>query len=215
MCFSAQASFGAAAVLGIIGLLCIKKAKTKNVKLLAVTPLLFAAQQAIEGIFWIGYLHDLPRIITTLATYSFVFFALLFWPVWIPFIMYKLEQHELRKSILGTFLMGGILLACFFIWQMGCAGATAGIINGHVMYHIGLSEMKYWVTGVIYALITLGSLFVSSVPYMWTLGVASTVAAIFTLTFYKLSFISVWCFFAALISILIYAIIWNMNRKYD
>ena len=213
MCFSSHVSFGAAAVLAIIGLLSLKKAKTRNETLLATTPLFFAAQQAFEGVLWVGYHRDIPPIIITLAKYGFLFFAMLFWPIWIPLVMYKLEKQELRKSILGTFLMGGILLACYFVWQMGCAGGHAWIEKHHVTYDIGLTEWQYFISGIIYAIITIGSFFVSSVPYMWTLGLTLAIALLIAYIFYTFWLVSVWCFFSAFISILIYAIICSKNRK--
>ncbi len=213
MCFSSHVSFGAAAILAIIGLLSIKKAKTRNEKLLATTPLFFAVQQAIEGVFWLDYHRHLSPIITNLAKYGFLFFAMLFWPIWIPFVMYKLEKQELRKSILGTFLMCGILLVCYFVWQMGCAGGQAWIENHHVTYDIGLTEWQYYITGIIYAIVTIGSMFVSSIPFMWSFGIATLIALLISFIFYKFWLISVWCFFCAILSILIYAIICNKNRK--
>ncbi len=54
MCFSAQASFGASAVLGIMGIYALRKAKQQE-RFLAMVPLLFAIQQACEGIVWVTY----------------------------------------------------------------------------------------------------------------------------------------------------------------
>ena len=54
MCFSAGASFGASAILGTIGIVTLKKAKTTNQIPFASIPLLFGAQQAAEGALWIG-----------------------------------------------------------------------------------------------------------------------------------------------------------------
>jgi hypothetical protein len=79
MCFSAQASFGASAVLGIMGIYALHKAKQQE-RLLAIVPLFFAVQQACEGIVWLTYANPSQHFITAAATYSFCFFAYFFGP---------------------------------------------------------------------------------------------------------------------------------------
>ena len=54
MCFSATASFGASAVLGVIGVAAVAKAKTKPQRLFASIPLVFAVQQLSEGFLWLS-----------------------------------------------------------------------------------------------------------------------------------------------------------------
>ena len=57
MCFSAEVSFTAAGVLGALGAVCIGQASRLREKPLAAIPLLFAAQQALEGFIWLSPLH--------------------------------------------------------------------------------------------------------------------------------------------------------------
>ncbi len=52
MCFSATGSFGVAAVIAGIGAVAIHQEKPPSHKLLALVPLLFAAQQVAEGVVW-------------------------------------------------------------------------------------------------------------------------------------------------------------------
>ncbi len=52
MCFSATASFTASGILAAVGLLSIAKARTLPMRIFASTPLLFAIQQASEGVLW-------------------------------------------------------------------------------------------------------------------------------------------------------------------
>ncbi|MFA6920729.1 MAG: hypothetical protein WC216_02715 [Gallionella sp.] len=53
MCFSPHASFAAAAVLTLIGVVTLGKPRVKGEWLLAALPLIFAAQQLTEGILWL------------------------------------------------------------------------------------------------------------------------------------------------------------------
>src|SRR5262249_3687551 len=63
MCFSAAASFSAAGLLGLAGIGTLAQVRKRIELPLAVTPLLFAAQQAIEGVLWLtvnqGRAHSL------------------------------------------------------------------------------------------------------------------------------------------------------------
>ena len=83
MCFSAPASFSAAALLAIASVYSIRKA-SKSFLPLALIPLFFAIQQLLEGIIWV-YIND-PSLTSfvKLLSYSYLFFAYFFWPFWIP-----------------------------------------------------------------------------------------------------------------------------------
>src|SRR5947207_8294564 len=100
MCFSAKASFIAAGSLSVIGLLSIRKASIIKKKLIpfASTPLIFAIQQASEGIVWITLTNDLPHYFYTFGIYSFVFFAGIWWPLWLPITLYIIENKVIRKK---------------------------------------------------------------------------------------------------------------------
>src|SRR5262249_22728319 len=53
MCFSAAASFSAAGLLGLTGIATLAQVRNRAELPLAFTPLLFAAQQAVEGALWL------------------------------------------------------------------------------------------------------------------------------------------------------------------
>ena len=74
MCFSAEASFIASGGLAVAGGASLKVAK-KEQRLIALIPLLFAIQQAIEGMQWL-YLY---RGTSSLKlAYAFLFFGFVF-----------------------------------------------------------------------------------------------------------------------------------------
>ena len=54
MCFSAPASFSAFGIIGLIGGRTIAKSNPGDTYL-AIIPILFAVQQCIEGIIWLGF----------------------------------------------------------------------------------------------------------------------------------------------------------------
>src|SRR4051812_33140095 len=98
MCFSAGVSFVASGTLGAISVASFKVAK-KEEKIIAVMPLAFAVQQALEGINWYMFDHGSFSI---WASYGFLFFAFIFWPVFIPIAIYILDRkkrHELKYFV--------------------------------------------------------------------------------------------------------------------
>ena len=54
MCFSATASFTVAAIAGAAGVASLTQVTRKQDLLLAAFPLLFGAQQAVEGMLWLA-----------------------------------------------------------------------------------------------------------------------------------------------------------------
>jgi hypothetical protein len=110
MCFSAEASFGASAVLGVIGVVAVAKARTTPQRLFAAIPLLFAVQQLAEGMLWLSLKDPGLEPWQHLFTYTFLVFAMMVWPVWIPLTICLLEKEEKRKKITDILLsIGGIV----------------------------------------------------------------------------------------------------------
>src|SRR5262249_39162470 len=86
MCFSPEASFLAGAALLPAGCYCVQSAFRKDLRYLplAVVPVAFGVQQWSEGVVWLGLQGNDPTLITQ-ASVFFLFFAVAFWPFWIPF----------------------------------------------------------------------------------------------------------------------------------
>ena len=60
MCFSSNASFGASAVLAVVGVVAIAKAKNTPGRLFAAIPFIFSIQQFAEGMLWLSMKeHDI------------------------------------------------------------------------------------------------------------------------------------------------------------
>lgn len=114
MCFSATASFLASGGLLALGSASVALARRKGdrqVLPLALAPLIFAGQQALEGIVWLGLAGpslpsgDSPTL-TVVATVAYLFFAYAFWPVWMPWTAVSL----LPRSAAGKGLWRGLPL---------------------------------------------------------------------------------------------------------
>jgi hypothetical protein len=197
MCFSASASFITATGLSIISLLSFKKVSAKSYLIpLALSPFFFALQQAGEGIVWLTMNKgDSISLLHKIGVYGFLFFAACWWPIWIPWIFLRIEKNNKRKKLLSVVLCIGIISAIFLFlsWIMQTSGAH--IINHHLDYPV--TNYPFDIT----------PFFISTIPYTWILGSVISIGLIISYIFYYMAFPSVWCFFAALSSAILYIIL--------
>ncbi len=212
MCFSAQASFAGAIVLTSVGIPTLLKAR-HTVKLIpfAAIPILFALQQALEGIVWVTLVNgSRASVWHQWAVYGFIYFAGMVWPIWIPTSLYVAEYDNVRKKMLAALIVVGVGLALCSLNAIAHTKQTAEVMNNHIVYTLlddPLGSLSQAIGLVVYLLGTVGSFFVSSLNNIWVLGVVLGIAWIISIVGYYLAFGSIWCFFVAMSSVMIYYIV--------
>ncbi len=206
MCFSAQASFIATGVLSIIGLYSIRKARQKD-QPLALVPLLFAFQQAAEGVVWVTYTNPAYAITTRLATYAFCFFAYFVWPVWIPFAALSSEGIMVRKKILWIILFIGSIVSGSLMYYIIQHGIILEISCSHIKYDIMTPYYYDYIGGIGYCIATILPFFITSKRNISLLGGLLLISVLISYYAYYTYFTSIWCFFAALLSSFIVCIL--------
>lgn len=210
MCFSASASFSAGVVLGTIGAIAITKIKKPSQVPFAAIPILFAIHQVSEGFVWMGLLEDRQWI--DFPVYFYLVFAQVIWPAWVPFSFYKLEEAPSRKKILRVLLGIGIVVAVYLAYCLIAYGVGAEIKEGHIKYSLDFPETMVWISGVLYFIPIVFSPFVSSISKMAYLGGAILLTFILAQIFFEDQFISVWCFFAAILSVVVLQLMSRINN---
>jgi len=212
MCFSASASFGISAALGVAGIITLKKVSSPNQIPFALMPLIFSIQQLSEGFVWLS-LENVTSVGGTAPVYIFLFFAQLFWPFWVPLSLYILENNHWRKKILLVLVILSFV-DVLFLWNgLVKYDVSASISDFHVKYEIDTANKLMRYNYIIYLMCTVGSLFISSVRKMYILGLIIAGSAILTILYFKEYFISVWCFFAAGISAYILVILNDLKKN--
>lgn len=205
MCFSATASFAAAGVLSATGAVTLSKVKSKREIPLASIPLLFGIQQAIEGVVWISFGSTL---LNTIAAYGFLLFAYVVWPIFVPVAVLLIEPNRTRKNLLKILSGIGLVIGLYLLFYLFIEPSKAHIVGGSIAYDFKhIYDLMYLIP---YVLVTAGSGLVSSHKILNLFGVAATVSFFVAFWFYYVNFISVWCFFAALLSVII---LWFFLRK--
>ena len=204
MCFSAEASFTTAALLSGMGIATLRVAVSRSQFFLAAIPILFAIQQFSEGIIWLGLNGDLvPNLMLFASEATFLVFAFLIWPVWIPLSIMLAEKNLFRKRVLMATLAGGVVLTYMnLMYGLSQPEVSVKVMN-HSIQYVGNAPKQIF----FYPFVTLLPCFISSIKNMPAFGIFIVVAYVVAEYFYSTNFVSVWCFFSALTSVSLYKIL--------
>lgn len=213
MCFSAGASFIAGTVLGVAGIVAIKKAKGTSFLTLACIPLLFSIQQMTEGFVWLTFTNSFFLVGHRFFVYTFLTFALFVWPTMLPLSVFLIEENKKRRKILFGILLFGIALSLFMLYCLVFQNISANIKFLHIYYDVDYSVELPVFKNVVYIIPTVIPPFVSSMKKMKIFGGTIVLSFLITSLLFNENVVSVWCFFAAIISIIILYIVWK-DKKY-
>lgn len=204
MCFSADASFIAGAVLLPVGIYSTVQAlrHDKRYFLFALLPLIFGMQQLIEGMVWLNW-HEHNNFELYQSALEFTFIAFFLWPMYLPLSIYFLEPNQKRKKIIGFFSIVGLMLGSVIYLPLfyGMDKMHVQVINDSITYNIVQPTNLSYLYTLLYIVITIFPMFYCSYKEIKIFGIlllASVICAGFTF-FY--AFTSTWCFFAAILSV--------------
>jgi len=209
MCFSAGASFTGGIIIAAAGIATIRKVSNPSQKLFASIPLLFALQQFSEGVVWVTLRSGGYETIQYVATLIFMVMALIVWPVLMPLSALKMESVKRRKRLLFAFVAAGVLVSAYYAFCMVYWDFFPAIEGNHIQYRGDFPKALRNPVFALYIIATIPPLFISSVKRMPLMGALIFISCLITGIFYKEYLTSVWCFFAALISVVIY---WILNE---
>ncbi len=212
MCFSAVASFSAGTVLAAAGIVTTQKVQSKSQLAFAVIPLLFGIQQLCEGFVWLSLTQQQFAHWQPAATHLFLFFAHAIWPLWVPFAALLFETKQLQKNIIFGFFILGLLLSLGEIYCLSAYHVESRIYGHHIEYLITYPKPFVSISEITYGIVTLIPCFISSFKKMRWFAIVLVASLVLTAIFYQAWLISVWCFFAALLSIIIYRILIFQNK---
>lgn len=201
MCFSASASFIAGTALLAVGVAALRNTKARTERPLAMIPLLFGIQQLIEGIIWLTFRYDAP-IVNQTMTYAYSGFSHVLWPIYVPVAMGVLEAVRWRKRTLFAFAAAGIGVGLYLLYSIVARPVVAQVVGGHIVY----ASPHFYLVPVmlLYLTATCVSCLFSSHGFVKLFGVLLFLSFIATYFVHVGALVSIWCFFAAILSLLIY-----------
>jgi hypothetical protein len=211
MCFSSSVSFGAGAVLATVGVACLKKIQQPQQIAFASIPLIFALQQVSEGFVWMAAKNDNHGHLLQLSACTFLFFAQAIWPFWVPLSFLLIERNDSRKVVLYILTGVGALLGFYHLFCLVVYPIELDIAGKHIAYRLNHPENIVPFESAVYLLVTTVPPFFSSIKRMWSLGLAGLLSLLFTALIFQHWVISVWCFFAGIISIMVWFLMDYIN----
>ena len=210
MCFSAGASFAVGAGLLAPGCYAVNRTQSKGMLAFACTPLVFSFHQIAEGFLWLSLKH--PDFVSWYkpALYGYSFISQPIWPIWVPLIMWLMEKDKRRKRLLFYFLLLGGASAIYMFYCLLTYNIAAVAEHGHIRYYRDFPYLNI-MRPVNFVTIAVTP-FLSTLRHTKLLAAAMMGSLILTYIFFTNYLISVWCFFAAILSLLVILVI-HSNRK--
>ena len=213
MCFSATASFTASVLLTTTGLYSVNTALSRDTSCLplALVPVFFGVQQGLEGLVWLGLRGSQPEL-TQVGSLGYLFFSHGFWPFWIPLAAYFLEQRPSVKKIIGGVAIIGLLFSLSLYVPMVAQpnGFTAIINHGSIDYQTRIIYDALWPrdgSRFIYLALVVLPMWLADRWGSRLFAGLSALSLVATYGLFNYAFVSVWCFFAAVLSVYIVYII--------
>jgi len=200
MCFSATASFTAGAALLAGGTYTMRQVSRPAELPYASIPVLFGIQQLVEGALWLTLPNGNAHL-NDILTHIYALFSHILWPIFVPVAVLKMEPEEWRRRLLWLFAIAGAAAGLYlaYFWLMD--PTTSLVAGDHILYvspHFFIGPIL-----ALYVVGTCGSPLISSHLSVRWFGLAVSASLMAAYIFYAYWFISVWCFFAAIISVTI------------
>ena len=201
MCFSAEADLASAAVIGAIGAATLAKVRVPREIPLALLPLAFALHQFVESFVW----RDLEAghtPATGAAVTLYLVFAWMVLPVLAPLAILLVEPAGPRRRRLVPFVVMGLVAGGYF---------AIAVVNGDGSAHAAHHTIQYggageyaWIATILYVLAACAPPLLSGFRAIVWFGVANLFAIAVIVAVQSRGLTSVWCLWAAVVSVLIY-----------
>lgn len=218
MCFSAPASFVVSGLLLPIGVYTVSLTLRNHRRYLALAtfPLLFSVQQAFEGVLWTTLGNESDTGIYASAM-GFLFFAYLLWPFFVPLAGGLLERNVIRRRLFAAIGVVGLLFggSLYLPLWINADWLSVKIVGHSILYEPTLIYDEIVPRAgvrIFYAVIVTVPLLLSTVASLRTFGFLILASVIISTLFFMYASVSVWCFFAVLLSIYVLWILGDLGN---
>ncbi len=208
MCFSATSSFTAAGVLATIGVATLRHVREPRALLFASVPLLFAFHQFSEGMVWLGLDGRINKLALDHVAFLFTLYAQGILPLLMPLAVALMEPRGWRRvAILALTGIGAVVFA-WDVTGLVFYPLNVLVVHNSVAYHNQLTGN--FAISCLYVLATCGALLLSTHRVVRAYGVLNVIGLTIVELVRKHTFASLWCFYAAVLSIMLY---WQFARR--
>ena len=208
MCFSAPASFIASGVIGTIGVATLRNVREPRTLLFAAMPLLFAVHQLCEGFVWLGLDGRIGKIALDHMAFLFTMYAQGLLPLLMPLAVLLMEPPGRRRRAMLVLTCIGAVAAMWDAVGLIAYPSRTFVQCHSIAYRNPLTGNLF--ISCLYILATCGSLVLSSHRVIRWYGLLNVIGLTITQLVREYAFASVWCFYAATLSVIIY---WQFYRS--
>ena len=201
MCFSAPASFIAATALTTAGIATLRVASRPRAWPFAAIPLLFGTQQFIEGLIWLSF-REGSLLPNPALTFVYSLFSHVLWPIYVPFAVGLLETVPWRRYALAATQVAGLAVGFYLLYFLVEFPVTSRVLGQHIVYESPHFYIR--VVMVSYLVATCLSTLLTSHWLVRCFGALSLATFLAAYAIHAATLVSVWCFFAAILSFIVY-----------
>lgn len=208
MCFSATSSFIASGVLATIGVATLRHVREPRALLFASVPMLFAVHQFTEGWVWLGLKGHIDKLALDHVAFLFMLYAQGILPLLMPAAVALMEPPGWRRGAILALTAIGALVFAWDVTGLIFLPSRCYIDQNSIAYRNPMTG-QMWVS-YLYILATCGALLLSTHRVVRWYGMLNVVALTIAEIVKEYAFASVWCFYAAIMSVMIY---WQFKSR--
>ncbi|MDO8453188.1 MAG: hypothetical protein Q7S59_01300 [Sulfurimonas sp.] len=200
--YFALLNFAFSIVIGIVGIVTLRKVSTPHEVVFAALPLLFAIHEFTQGFVWLGVHGLIEARALEIAESIYVFYAQGLLQFIIPLAIWLIEPKGIRKNLIAILMIMGALLSIYTMWGLSFEPTTVSLKDG-LLYYVNPTTDYHWVA-IIYILTTGGSLILSKNISIQLFGWLNIVGINLIYWFKPYGLTSLWCLYAAVVSTVLY-----------
>lgn len=209
MCFSATANFVASGVIAAVGVATLRHVEHPRAVLFAATPLLFALHQFTEAFVWLGLGGRIGRVAFEHSVFLFILYAQGILPLLMPVAVLLMERAGWRRRAIGAATAIGVIVFGWTTYGVIAFPSRAFIEHHSIAYRNPVTDSGWVAAGYIAA--TCGALLLSSHRVVRWFGILNVVGLTIVLIVKGYAFTSIWCLYAAVLSIMLY---WQFRGRH-
>jgi hypothetical protein len=202
MLFMAIMNFTLSGAIFVVGILTLRKVSQPKEVVFASLPMLFALHQFTQGFVWLGMAGLINPRALQIAESLFVFYAQGILQFLVPLAVWLLEPKGIRKTLIAGLMYLGAFLTAYSLWGLATTPTHVSVVNGVLYYQNPITD-QIWL-GLGYVLTTCGSLILSRSIAIQLFGWLNFAALVAIYLINPYGFTSVWCLYAAAVSVLLY-----------
>ena len=202
MCFSPGADVVVGGIVVVVGADALRHVREPKQILIASLPVLFGLHQLDEAFVWLGLQGRVAESIERISIWGYLLFALAALPALVPLAVLAVERSPLRRRVIGLLALLGIGVGVSLGVALFRGSVNAAIDGRRIAYDVSALHQGRQLTAL-YVVAACGALVACSHRDLAALGLMNLVAVPVLMWLTVSGFVSLWCFWAAIVSVVI------------